>query len=262
MYPIAGGEPIRYDLVGRDGGIIRVPFGKYTALCVSGDTETLSERNIESPYTFEVITKTTSLLSSLSVFGVQSTGAPRANGTENETISMSPEAFWYDVVEGIELTIDQVDDSITLYPEETYCTYDVEIRNASNLKYVNGVSFSLSSLAAGIRVYDNVLAEDLVTIPFEGFFNLDTEIITGNMLTFGHCPTTNRTHHLMVYAVLMDGTKWYYTYDVTDQINTAPDQRNIHIILDGLPIPKPISNGGGLQPIVEEWVTVEIELDM
>lgn len=51
-------------------------------------------------------------------------------------------------------------------------------------------------------------------------------------------------------------------YDVTDQIHSAPDQRNVHIVLDGLPLPKPIVNGGGFQPSVDEWQSVDVDIEM
>ena len=103
-----------------------------------------------------------------------------------------------------------------------------------------------------------------MTIPFDAVTGKDKDgektVITGGLLTFGH--KTGNNHTLTVYAVLADGSKWYYTYDVTDQIHSAPDPRNVHIVLDGLPLPKPIVNGGGFQPEVEDWQTVPIDIEM
>ena len=86
--------------------------------------------------------------------------------------------------------------------------------------------------------------------------------ITGQLLAFGHCPSVRNRHRLTVYAVLADQSRWYYTYDVTDQIHSAPNQRDVHIVFDGLPLPKPIVNGGGFQPTVEEWQEVPIDIEM
>ena len=81
------------------------------------------------------------------------------------------------------------------------------------------------------------------------------------MFAFG-CPSARKTHTLTVYAVLSDESKWYYTYDVTDQIHSAPDRRDVHIVLDGLPLPKPIVNGGGFQPDVDDWQSVNVDIEM
>lgn len=105
-----------------------------------------------------------------------------------------------------------------------------------------------------------------VTIPFDAAAgegeNGEKSVVTGALLTFGHSPAVDKAHQLTVYAVLSDGSKWYYTYDVTGQIHSAPDPRNVHIVLDGLPLPKPITNGGGFQPEVEPWQPVEIDIEM
>lgn len=117
--------------------------------------------------------------------------------------------------------------TITLYPAVSVCRYTVEIRNAKNLKYVSGVGSSISGLAGGLLpgAGADALTGERVTIPFDAVTGKDKDgektVITGGLLTFGHKAGNN--HTLTVYAVLADGSKWYYTYDVTDQIHSAPD---------------------------------------
>lgn len=61
----------------------------------------------------------------------------------------------------------------------------------------------------------------------------------------------------------LDGSKFYKTFDVTEQIHTAADPRNIEILIDGLELPKPIINGGGFNPDVSEWGEGEdVEIQM
>ena len=121
-----------------------------------------------------------------------------------------------------------------------------------------GISGSLSSLAGGLLpgVGCDAICEECVTIPFDAAVSADKTLVTGSLLAFGHCPSVQNRHRLTVYAVLADQSRWYYTYDVTDQIHSAPNQRDVHIVLDGLPLPKPIVNGGGFQPTVDEWQEV------
>ena len=59
------GEALRYDFTGRDGGTIRVPIGKYEALCLNSDTENIVYRNTERKGTFEVTTQTSPPLGGL-----------------------------------------------------------------------------------------------------------------------------------------------------------------------------------------------------
>lgn len=59
-----------------------------------------------------------------------------------------------------------------------------------------------------------------------------------------------------------DGKNYYHTYDVTDQLLRATDKHHVHILLDGLPLPKPIENGNGLQPKVDDWEEVIVDIPM
>lgn len=268
LFPLSGGEALRYEFTDQKGGTIRVPIGHYDAFCLNSDTETISYRNTERRETFEATTRTTSLLGGLSALGVRSDGAPRPEGTEDERIALSPDMLWSDHTEGVELTRETATTTITLYPKVSVCIYTVKILNAENLKYVSGISGSIASLAGGLLpgMGPDALTEEHVTIPFEAVAGEDEKgektIVTGGLLTFGHCPSVQSEHRLTVYAVLSDGSKWYYTYNVTDQIHSAPDPRNVHIVLDGLPLPKPITNGGGFQPEVDPWNPVDIEIEM
>lgn len=274
LFPADGSEPQLYWFSNRSGGTItggtiRVPMGTYHAVCLNTDTENISHRNTERHETFHVTTHTTSLLSSLATLGVRSASPPRAESTEDERVVLPPDMLWTDHSEDIVVTESSETQTITFYPQVSVSRYTVEIRNAQNLKYVHGVSGSLSSLAGGLLPSKgaDALTEECVTIPFDAAIEEDDKgektIVTGSLQAFGHHDQSKGNKHgLIIYAVLDDGSKWYYTYDVTDQIHAAPDKRNVHILLEELPLPKPIANGGGFQPDVDEWDTVNIPIEM
>ena len=54
--------------------------------------------------------------------------------------------------------------------------------------------------------------------------------------------------------------------DVTDQmhdkVKNPPESQNIYIDLEGLDVPKPIVNGSGFHPTVDDWASEEIDLRM
>lgn len=262
LFPADGGEVLRYELTDHNGGTIRVPIGNYDALCLNSDTENINYRNTDRIETFEVTTPTTSLLESLSSVGVRSEGAPQAEGTEEERVALSPDRVWSDYSQDIVLRQVAEKQTITFYPANRVCNYTIDIRNAENLKYVLGVSGSLSTMAGGVYVGKSQMTEECVTIPFEVAISEDKTALSAQTMTFGHCPSTQNLHKLVIYVVLSDGTKWYYTYDVTEQIHAAQDKYNVHIVIDGLPVPKPIVNGGGFQPDVDDWHSVDVDIEM
>lgn len=246
-------------------GAVRSAFrsGGYEALCLNSDTENVTYRNAECRETFEVTTRTADLLSGLSVLGVLSDGVPRVDGTESERVILPPDMLWSDCAESVELKPTVGTPTVTLSPEMSICRYTVEIRNAANLKYVSGISGSLSSMAESLYpgVGCDATCKTGATIPFDAAVSADKSTVTGELFAFG-CPSARKNHTLTVYAVLSDESKWYYTYDVTDQIHSAPDRRDVHIVLDGLPLPKPIVNGGGFQPDVDDWQSVNVDIEM
>ena len=128
-----------------------------------------------------------------------------------------------------------------LYPELSVCRYTVEIQQCGEseirIGYQRLVVEPGGSLLPGVG-YD-AISEECVTIPFDAAVSADKTLVTGSLLAFGHCAATQNAHQLTIYAVLADESKWYYTYDVTDQIHSAPDQRNVHIVLDGFRCPSP-----------------------
>lgn len=269
MFPAGGGEALRYDFTDRNGGTIRIADGTYYAVCLNSDTENISHRNTEEHEIFHITTPSTSLLAGFATLGVRSDGAPRAAGTENERIALVPDVLWTDYAEGIALTQISGTRTITLCPKLSTSNYTVEIRNAQNLQYVHGISGSISSLGGGLLPHRgcDALTDECVTIPFDARMEEDDKgektVVTGSLRAFGHHDRTKgNKHELIVYAVLADGSKWYYTFDVSDQIHAAPDPRNVHILLEGLPLPKPIVNGGGFQPEVDPWNPVDVPIEM
>lgn len=257
-----GGEALRYDFTDRAGGTVRIPNDTYDALCMNSDQSDIELRNTDRFETFEISTPTVSLLGGLSPLGISSDSAPRAEGTEEERVAAAPQALWCDYSGNLVFDTTNYPHTVTLYPEEVICHYTIEIRNATNLKYTTGLSASISSLSGGFKPGAKQLSDELVTVPFDLTVEQDNTTLTGATAVFGHCASTQVKHQLIVYAVLSDESKWYYTYDVTDQIHSAPDPKNVHILLDGLPLPKPIVNGGGLQPDVDEWQSVDIDIEM
>lgn len=259
LFPKAGGEPLRYEFTDRRGGTITVPMGAYDALGLNSDTERLHFRNMNRRETFEVYTREANLLAAL---GVRSDDAPRAEGAQDERAVAQPDRLWCDCAEGIEFKRGVAGQTVTLYPSRAVRSYTVEIRNAENLKYVKALSGSLSGMAGGLLLDKKEPTAEAVTIPFDASITQEQTGITGGLLAFGPCPQADGVHKLVIYAVLDNGEKWYYTYDVTRQVREAPDPYHVHILLDGLPLPKPIVNGGGFQPGVDGWKEIYIDITL
>jgi hypothetical protein len=271
LYPKNGGAAQRYDFVGRDGGAIEVVAGEYTAVCVNSDMHnTFVQLPSSATYGtadlykyFSITSESSSVtfnLDSLSATAIER--APRARGTETERVAMSAEACWSDAQTDIVIRniADASQQTITLYPAQSYCKYTVQLQKIDNIDNVYEISATLSGMAGGYYVAQRKATDEVVTIPFAvdvDAVNADGE---GTLNVFGHCPDgDNHTHTVLIYAVMKDGSKYYTTVDVTDQVHNAPDPYNVVISIDNLPLPEPVVTGGQ-SVTVEEWENFVIDV--
>ena len=254
-------KPLRFEFTNKGGGRIRLTEGTYHAISVNSDVRTHILHDIEDFNSFRVSTKDASSIAGLSTFGITPNDLPRMKNTEDERIASAPEYLWHSNARDIYIH-DRSEQDVQLELESQVVTYNIEVRNAANLKWVYGMSATISGMAGGFHPATGELSEEKVTIPFEVQMNKEESLITGCLTSFGHYPGDEYPHYLKVYAVLADNSWWDFTFDVTDQIHGAQDNETITILVEELPIPKPVANGGGFKPTVGEWNSIEIELKM
>ena len=253
-------QPIRYDYP-LSGGTATLQPGRWRAVTYNNNTEAIRHRGQQWWTTPEAYTRQSSIEE-----GTQFTRGvmPQANGTEQEQVILEPDPIWGCVSEEFTLVADGDGYNLVFYPEYRYTTLKVKITDVPNLKYTNGVGGSISGVAASRFISTGEMGQQTVTEAFP-VRKTDEETLEMSVNIFGHCPESPwNTHLLTIYAILADGSKWYYTIDVTDKIHQAVEQDDgtMEIEVSGLPIPKPIVNGSGFRPTIDTWQGVEIEIGM
>ena len=262
FYDTSDGASLRYIFQDMKGGMIEIPVGNYSALGMNSDnTDWARVRSTDDPDGFETYTDDAE---NLEVYGLSTRTIPRAEGTEHERIAKTPGMLWADRTDNIALTHSGAEQVVTFYPEEVVCHYTVDITDVTNLEYVDRseIDGTISGMSEGYRHGSSTPADEHVTMPFVLTGDTAEQSLHGEFLTFGESASQPGKHILTIYLYLKDGSRWYYTFDVTDQVHNAPDPRHVHIQLRGLPLPKPIVVGGGIQPDVSDWQTENIDLIM
>lgn len=226
-----GTASLRYEFIDINGSEIRINPGKYRAICHNSDT-------------WEIIHYDRSCFDTFMLTTEGGTAAP----------------LWTDSISYVDISED--DQTITFVPEKVHCNYTIEVRNVENIKYLSYVTGSLTSLSSGWLPGIEELCVEHIAYPFEIARSLSEKRMDGYLVTFGHCTEDHLQHKLIIYATISDGNRYSYTYDVTDQIHNAPDKHNIHIIVDGLSLPKPVTDQGGMMPTVNDWNQQDIEIPM
>lgn len=286
FYPEDGGAPQRFDFAGRDGGEIELSDGSYRVLFYNNDTEAVLFRNTDSYNSHAGYTREGTLFES--IYGNATQHAPRASGTEEQPVVISPDMMWGGSAPEVVISDNGIscigacpesvrtgghdhtvhsEQVITLYPHEQICTYTYEVRNVRHLKHITQVCGSLSGMSGAMTFSTEELDGRSVTIPF-GAESDGVSSITGGFYTFGHHEDNAAPHHMTFYIWMDDGKKYAYGIDagdkfnVTDQIHSAPDKRHVHIIIDGLDLPQPIENGNGFDISVDDWDVIEEDIDL
>lgn len=263
LFPEGQSNALRYEFVNCNGGKIRVVPDTYHAICVNSDTETILHKFTDTHSSYTLTTKETTLLSGLSVFSLVSKGAPMAKGTEDEVIRCQSEKLWVHQLPGIELN--ERNRNLTLSPETAYVHITVEILNVENLSHVTDICGTISGLADGYLAGEGSVTDDLATIPFGLSSAGKVDELRGEVYTFGHCPKGQNGHFLTIYAIMQDGTKWYHSFDISDQMHEQ-DGHTIHIVLDHLPVPEAgpgaENGGGGFIPTIDDWNTIRFDINM
>lgn len=262
-------EPVRYDLAGRNGGTVRLLPGTFVPLSYNNDTETILLRGTDRIETAEAYTRNSSMTEGTRLLTKAS--FPRAKGTEDEPIILEPDMLWAGSGAPETLNIGDEDHSMTLVMKQRVTEITVTIYNVPNLQYTGQFGGSLSGLSPSVNLLTGELSEDCATQAFPITVK-DATTLEMTFRIFGHCPHEEEgvieQHQLTIYAVLADGSQWYYTKNVTEEMHTPAQQQQeeeiheIHIELEDLPVPKPIVNGSGFQPTIDGWQGEDIEVGM
>ena len=266
LFPKNGGNSFRYEFACREGGSIMVPVGEYTAIALNSDSETFRIEGTESLTSIRVRLRDAYELQGLSI---RSADMPRPFGTEDERMAAASSQLWRARVDNITVSGDsQSADTLVLKPADAVCHYSVTITSVENLAGVKSVSATVTGMASAMRLHDSSLSDEFVTIPFD-VSPADPTSLAGRWMTFGHCGQSRDSrdsdsgsalHQFTVYAILTDGSRWYHTYDITEQIHSSATG-DCDIVVDGLRLPEAMA-GGGFDISVGGWQTVPEYIQM
>ena len=263
LYEEDGHNPMRFIFTGKEGGLIKAPFGTRHGICLNADnTDWARMRYNESVETLEIFTQDAEAIGTRAD---NATTIPRPEGTENERIAATPEMLWGSRTNDIRIVPHDGMQTITMYPQEAVCHYIVDVYDVENLDGVesSAVDATLSGMAEGYCHGQQKATDNTVSMKINLTGHPEEKNLHGEFLTFGECPSTVAKHYLTLYMVLTDGSKWYHSFDVTDQVSKAPDPTHVHIIVRGLDLPEPPKEGHAeLKTDVNEWQAVNIGLKM
>lgn len=274
-FPDNGGQMVEYGFTRATGGELDLAAGEYHAVSFNDDTETLAGTG-STWGGYEIYAHETTLALFSPMFSA-SRAVPRAAGTDGDPVVEEPDMLWTGTSKEGFVSGDDENETLTLRMQPSVYTYTFQVNDVHNLQYVTDITATVSGMSPSMYPSTNLPSEKHCIIPM----HVDSDgksVIKASVRSFGHCSghegkhgevTGHESHMLVVYARLMDGTKWYYEFDVTDILHdddnviTKPDGSvEVPVVVDELPFPKPFTNGSGMHPDVEDWNAVEVDVQM
>ncbi len=254
-----------YQFNNPDGGFIRTYAGPHTAVCHSNDDPYSNHlRSHHSHDEIEIFTDETAMLVGQ---GISTRSIPRAKGTEDEPLRNTPSMIYGAQDRDVNLKVSALKQQLTLYPEELICRYSVEFVDVENLKSADlRIDATISSMAGGYFPGRMAASTEAVSHTFTVTADIESNTLNSEFLTFGLPVGAELPHKICLYIALKNNTGSFYTFDVTDQVNKAPDPRNVNIKIYGLKLPeipddpRPPQGEGGISIEIDTWDTYHYDL--
>lgn len=259
-------DVMNYWFNNRTGGLIRSYGGKHTAVCHSNDDPYIHHlRNQDTHDGIEIFTDNSAVLVGQ---GISTRGLPRAEGTEEEPLRTTPPMIYGAQDREVNLRVSNLQQTLTLFPEELVCRYSVEFVDVENLKNADmRIDATISSLAGGYYPGRMSATSESVSHTFTLTADDELKSLRSQFLTFGLPFGEERPHKICLYIALKNRTGNFYTFDVSDQVNNAPNPRNVNIKIYGLKLPEipddpPPPEEGGVSVEIDSWYTYHFDLQV
>lgn len=246
FFPVDGSPGLRFELTG-DGNTsrtsfdaeVRVPAGTYRMVCHNGSTEFNVERgsNIDDYF---VVTYDVPVLSSMN----RTDDAPLP-GDDTEMPVRSQASTFYAHTLDSDFTVaadGKTQHTVLFRPSRASVLCEVSVTNVHNLTSDITLSAVLTGASEGWHAGTAAPAETCVAVPFP-LQQSGPDSLHGTVELFG----LSGVHKLRIYT----SNKYYYDYNVTDQIDGQKGLHYIHVDVSGIKLPD--SPSSGLSPGVSDW---------
>ncbi len=271
----------RFDLNAKDGGEIQLPKGRYRVITYNNDTELAFGRNTDNFNMHHLFTRNASITELADGFNVRDEDRPRPKGTEDQNVVAQPDNVWGCYAMDVEIDENGVSyrcfpfsekdnwkaipptvtqHVITLYPHDQICHYSYEVRNVKNIGIISNACAAITGMSPTLHLGSEKSGDSPTTLPLEAKPD-GASTIRGEFLTFGHPADDLHPHKFGLYIWTNGGKSLFFgkdeeRFDVTSQVDNAPNRRRVHIIIDGLPldtVQNETNGGGGFHPDFGEW---------
>lgn len=246
FFPLdSGGSIWRFDIAGREGGKVELPFGSYRLLAFNNDLPRIDYSETDSYDSF--------------------TANARFAG---KAMVYAPGLLYVGTVGFVDVTVCGVEYTdhggcdkncprglVRCYPKLESTIYNVIVRDIDGISLVRSASATIDGIASAMKLVSGDATGYVVGESLSLSSLRQSSEMNGVTTGFGSIPGKNE-YWLIITVTRTDGKTFAKRIDVSSQVLNSSNPRNVTIIVDGLDIP-----GDDLPPSSDDNVGIEVGVD-
>lgn len=244
----------RFEISGKEGGPVELPWGTYTLVALNNDLPGIRLKDM--PYESASLTALEMPRSQIYVSPVGMVYEGKVTD-----LRIMPDKLSYTAANG-----EMVTNSLSVvecYPDSVSTVYHVIIDGVEGIERVKSVEGVLAGCAEGMLLSSHVPLEPSVATQFNMDIDTGSGMVVGSTTGFPNNASSARyelTLRLHYYA----GGGYEKSFDVTEQVINSFYPHNVYLFIKGLTLPDEPTidlDEVGVKVDVEGWKVIEIDLD-
>lgn len=253
FYPLQDEGMIwRFDIAGKEGGTVEIPYGRYELIAFNNDLPGIRLGKSESPMGI-----TASLISSE---GIARPGNPLFRGTL--FIDFTPRTVIFADGNTHDTDTGSLPTAVCR-PVRLSTNYNVTVTDIKGAERIRSANFILNSVHPELNLYDGTSSGEGVAVKGQfGIFPANAAM-TALFNSFA-CLENDPASTLEILITTVDERKFKKTFNVSDQLSNISDPLNVDIIIKGLVIPDDGNQSDGVEIDVgvDGWTDITIDYIM
>lgn len=252
---------IAEDFLPPTGGFIDIPAGTYDIIVYSLGTEVTQTEGTASRAGAYAYTNQIGTLQIKS----KNEDDPEAEPTiSHQPVIYEPDHIFVGTKENVVIPIiSTLDKTMIIEMEMTTLleTYSLEVRKIEGAERIKSIDVYITGQAPSKFMWDRRFPSKISAIYFPTTVNADKGNLYTVFNTFGKFPGAHNDVYLNVLVTGVNGGRYQWIYDVTDQFDN-PDNVNHALIIDKEPITIPETKDDGIRPNVDDWDPIIIPVPL
>lgn len=258
FYDIENHKKVHEALLPLEGGFIDVPAATYDIMAYTLANQVTKIDGIDTRATLRAYTRETGVIMKVT----KSDGT----GTDNVTVFQEPDDLYTGKLSDVVIPVRSRDEKVLVIEMELRSiveTWHLEVRNVQGIQNIASSQVYVTGLTPAKYAWDYRVLNWDSAISYPAQKDLDRSYLTATFNIFGRCPSPGVESWLNLIVTDTAGNQYLWVFKVTDQFDN-PDNTEHMIIIDddALVIPDNPGNVGGFSPVVDEWGTVIIPINV